>query len=958
MSEHIRVLYVDSDEQRRDSFAADIEREYDDVDVRTGSGTDEGFAVLEAEPVECVVSGGSLSDGSGLAFLERVRDERPDLPRILFTDVDEETVVRDAFDVGVTDVLSKSTPAAALVLGRKIHQIVDSRRTGAALQEREAHHDALTRAAADVIVTIDESSTITFVNDAVEETFGYDPETLVGGPLTRLMSDELGQRHDAGLQRYLRSGEKRLDWNYVELTGQHRDGHEVPLGVSFGEFELSGDRYFTGVVRDITDKKQAEDQLRRERDLTERIVQTSPIGIGVVEESGTVTFLNAAAEEILDKTEAEMNDRSDDGPTLDVRDAEGNPVSEAETPLRRIFEDGDPFDDVDFRLERPDGRPVWLSVSGAPLDADDGDGQRVVLTFEDVTDRKRRERQLTALNELGRALTEAETQREVCDVCVDAAGDIVDLPVVSIAPYDEESGRLEPASRSQGATELVGDDPLFGSDRGPHWQAFLKSEEIVCADLDARSDGTGSDTPLRSAIVLPIGRYGVFLAGSADPDAFSETGVELARVLVANAISALDRVDRERALRERKNELEEQTRALERVNRINDVIRGITQELIQASTREQVVQAVCERFTGAEAYRFAWIGSRDAVTGEVVPEAWAGVGDGYLGELATSIEDESAARGPTGRAVRTHEPQVNDNISANPPFEPWRQAALERGYRSSIAVPLVYQESLYGVLNLYATESGMFGEMEQAVLAELGETIGYALNAINRKQALVSEQSVELEFRIGDVGGSLLGLADEVDDEFEFRKTIQRADGSVQLFFTVQGVPPDEVTGFAERSADVERVTLVAERDENSLYECTVDRSAFLSTLLDRGAVLQHVSATGTDGRVVVRVPHDTDIRTFAELFAAEYDDASLVARREVDEPIKSQQGFEAEFRDQLTERQEEVLQTAFFAGFFEDPRESTAQEIADILGVSQPTVSRHVRAGERALFSMLFEEG
>jgi len=120
-------------------------------------------------------------------------------------------------------------------------------------QERELErYRAITQAANNTIVTIDESGTIHSVNPAVEETFGYDPEELIGEKLTVLMSEATAKRHRDSFQRYLETGEKTVNWHYVELTGQHRDGTSIPLAVSFGEAEFDGTRFFVGTIQDIT----------------------------------------------------------------------------------------------------------------------------------------------------------------------------------------------------------------------------------------------------------------------------------------------------------------------------------------------------------------------------------------------------------------------------------------------------------------------------------------------------------------------------------------------------------------------------------------------------------------------------------------------------------------------------------------------------------------------------------
>jgi hypothetical protein len=193
-------------------------------------------------------------------------------------------------------------------------------------------------------------------------------------------------------------------------------------------------------------------------------------------------------------------------------------------------------------------------------------------------------------------------------------------PIVAIAFYDEEAGHPRPAARTESAAELAENGTLFPADADLPWQVFVHQTEIVSADL-TDVDGDASETPLWSGAIFPLGDHGVLVVGSRRPDAFSGTDVSLASMLVATTRSALDRVARERTLRKHTNSLEEKNAVLERLQRTNDTIRGITTELIRASTRAEVIQAVCAELTSADVYSFAWIGTRDAVTEEVVPDA-------------------------------------------------------------------------------------------------------------------------------------------------------------------------------------------------------------------------------------------------------------------------------------------------------------------------------------------------
>lgn len=145
------------------------------------------------------------------------------------------------------------------------------------LREAEARSRIVMETVADAVVTIDEGSRILFANRAVKTVFGYPPEELRGAPLTMLMPEYMGRVHEAGIGRYLETGQKHISWQGVELPGLHKDGREIPLEVSFGEFALNGRRYFTGIIRDVTERRRAERRLAAQYEVTRALAETQSI---------------------------------------------------------------------------------------------------------------------------------------------------------------------------------------------------------------------------------------------------------------------------------------------------------------------------------------------------------------------------------------------------------------------------------------------------------------------------------------------------------------------------------------------------------------------------------------------------------------------------------------------------------------------------------------------------------
>jgi PAS domain S-box-containing protein len=126
---------------------------------------------------------------------------------------------------------------------------------------------ALAENASDAIITIDCSDRILFANRSAERIFGYTRAELLATSFTMLIPEPLRAPHRAGLQRYLDSGERRVSWHGIELPGLRKDGETVALEVTFGHFLRGDSHFFTGIMRDISERKRAE---RERAELLER----------------------------------------------------------------------------------------------------------------------------------------------------------------------------------------------------------------------------------------------------------------------------------------------------------------------------------------------------------------------------------------------------------------------------------------------------------------------------------------------------------------------------------------------------------------------------------------------------------------------------------------------------------------------------------------------------------------
>jgi PAS domain S-box-containing protein len=140
-------------------------------------------------------------------------------------------------------------------LGRRIGQWLDHR-------ESEARKRAVLDAALDAVITIDHTGTIVEANAATRAVFGHGPDALVGRELADvLVPPSLRGRHRSGLAR----GAGTLIGTRVETTGLHADGHELPVELTITRIDVPGPPMYTGYIRDITERKRGQDELRASR---------------------------------------------------------------------------------------------------------------------------------------------------------------------------------------------------------------------------------------------------------------------------------------------------------------------------------------------------------------------------------------------------------------------------------------------------------------------------------------------------------------------------------------------------------------------------------------------------------------------------------------------------------------------------------------------------------------------
>lgn len=395
-------------------------------------------------------------------------------------------------------------------------------------------------------------------------------------------------------------------------------------------------------------------------------------------------------------------------------------------------------------------------------------------------------------------------------------------------------------------------------------------------------------------------------------------------------------------------ERKRQEERLERLNRVNTVIRGTNQALVAAATREEVERAVCDHLTVGDTYEFGWISPHPETSRRSI-RASSGADVDLLEERDGTADDVVEAAAETG------EVQVR-SIDPGPGSPPWQVHAVDRGCATVVAVPLLEDRFVHGVLTLVTNRDAVDDE-EERVLAELGETIGSAIGAAQHRALLFADAVTELEFRTDDPDSFFVSVSEAADCRMELEEFVPRGGGELLYYMRISRTDPETIRELVAEAPEIRGVRVVSESDEGLLCEFVVAGSSLVWELTQHGARVHTAVADGGEGELVVEVAPQIDVRRLVENVQEAYPNTELVTKREREREVRRPTRFRELFEERLTERQRAVLEAAYAAGYFEWPRETSGDELAASLDISPPTLHEHLRAAERQLTALLFEE-
>ncbi|WP_440010118.1 bacterio-opsin activator domain-containing protein [Halomicrococcus sp. SG-WS-1] len=889
----------------------------------------------ETRTVDCVVSAERLDDGTGLDLLHEMRARAIPTAFVLAPRESSESLARRAVERDVADYVPVDTSPDGLQ--RRCRQAVQRRRAERRRSAEASQFEAFFTDPSRFVAVLDPDGTVRRVNDAGLGYLGLSEQAVLGKRFWALpWADSHTSRRQ--VQRAVRDAR----------TGTYTE-FEASLAGDEAKFEFTvrpvGDGDVSSLVvegHDLEERARLEEELRESEELHRVTLNNMTDTVLITDDQGEFTYVCPNVHFIFGYSVEEIYEFG----TIDAllgEDLFDRATLESESVLTNI----------ECTATDKDGRDHTLLVNVRTVSIQGG---TTLYSCRDITKRKKREEALTQLHQTSRDLLYAETYPEIADRVVTDAKSILPTAATAVYQFDREENVLAPTRVAEELASLLGTLPAVSLDQtNAVERAFVGEETQRPADAAWDDRGLSPLSGLDDYIAVPLGGHGVFVAAAADADVFDAVSEEITELLAATTEAAFDRVERETELRERDRALQEQNRRLSRLNRVNEFIREIDQALVRAETRTTIEEAVCQQLTTDDRFSFAWVSETTASNGTLQARTWAGDEQGYLDSVSLTRDADPDGGEPTVRAAERREATYVSNVADHLRSEEWCKEAVSRGFQSVFAIPLVYDDVLFGTVGVYAGRPDAFDEMSRSVLRELGNTVASAINAVQRKEALQSDTVVELEYTIPGSSTVLGRLADAANSSITVEGSVRRDDETTLVFARVDDGAVEAVVDAAAELVGVSGANVLQSTDDGGLVGLRVLDPFVTTVLADHGAVLRYFEATPRDVRATIAVPESVPIRSIDEVITNLYDAAELVAQR-TEPQTPGRASLSDDVLEELTDRQREVARMAYHSGFFDADRDVTGRDVAAMLDISHTAFYDHVRRIQRKLFVSLFE--
>ncbi|RLM51652.1 PAS domain-containing protein [Halorubrum sp. Atlit-28R] len=436
---------------------------------------------------------------------------------------------------------------------RGVFQDVTERREAQRDHRRLAEeYEALLATSGDAIFLLDvdtagEEPSFEFarLSPGYEDQTGLSTADVRGKTPRAVFGDERGAELEANYARCVEAGGPISYREELDLDADARfwETSLAPVTVDGETLRI------VGIARNVTDQVGRERDLQASNRRLESLFEATPLSVVEVDADGTIVRWNEEAETMFGWSCDEVVGERLSDVTAGERNALGDHCQRA---LR-----GERVRAAEIRHETKAGAELDLLLSVAPIPGSDGEVASTLAVVEDITEQKRSEARLRALQDTAQRLSAAESTEAIAAVAVDAAAEVLDLEITALWEFDAATDALVPVTETDPAADLLGEPPRFASGEGLAWEAFESGTARVYDDVRNADGRYNPDTAIESEILVPLGEHGLMITGSTAPREFSETDADLFRILGATVEAALARASREAELHRQNERLDE-----------------------------------------------------------------------------------------------------------------------------------------------------------------------------------------------------------------------------------------------------------------------------------------------------------------------------------------------------------------------------------------------------------------
>ena len=275
--------------------------------------------------------------------------------------------------------------AISLLTGLVLLSVRSARR----MENSKARLQSLFDTLADGVVVIDSSGIIESVNPAIEKIFGYSADELKGKNVKRLMPSAQHGHHDDYVKRFVNTNETKAVGTNRDVMACKKDGQEFPVELGVNEMILGNERYFTGVIRDITQRKEAEEKLAflgKEMSMMATVAQETDNGVLITNKEGCILWANKGFSRISEYDIEDVYGQQLEALLLDS-DSDSDSDSDVAQNIVAALRDGKKAS-AEIINHTKSGNPYWVGLEISPVYDDDGELSEFIVLARDVTELK------------------------------------------------------------------------------------------------------------------------------------------------------------------------------------------------------------------------------------------------------------------------------------------------------------------------------------------------------------------------------------------------------------------------------------------------------------------------------------------------------------------------------------------------------------------------------------------